>query len=151
MIVKIDITLPSLAKGVLSLQYESYQVEADIIGYDELPPLKDDVISLQNSGERFFGFYEKDQLCGAVSFKFEKKIVDIHRLMVHPRHFRKGISKALLYHLEEEFKGMEAILVSTGSKNTPAILLYKNAGFKEVGEKEITEGLRITTFKKILK
>ncbi|OIU71979.1 GNAT family N-acetyltransferase [Rossellomorea aquimaris] len=151
MIFKIDITLHSLANEVLALQYESYQVEADIIGYGELPPLKDDVISLQNSGERFFGFYEKDQLCGAVSFKLEKNIVDIHRLMVHPRHFRKGISKALLHHLEGEFKGMDAIVVSTGTKNRPAIHLYKNAGFKEVEEQEITEGLRITTFKKMLK
>jgi GNAT superfamily N-acetyltransferase len=151
MIVRIDITLPSLANEVLAVQYESYQIEAEIIGYAALPPLKDNVISLQNSGEIFFGFYEKDQLCGAVSYKCEKCIVDIHRMMVHPRHFRKGISKALLNHLEQECKGMEAMVVSTGSENIPATLLYKNAGFKEVAEKEITEGLRITTFKKMLK
>jgi GNAT superfamily N-acetyltransferase len=151
MIVKIDITLPSLAKEVLTLQYESYQVEAGIIGYEELPPLRDNVRSLQNCDEIFFGFYKKDQLCGAVSYKFEKSIVDIHRMMVHPRHFRKGISKSLLNHLEQECKGMGAMVVSTGSKNTPAIQLYKNAGFKQIAEKEITEGLQITTFKKMLK
>lgn len=151
MIVKIDITIPSLAKEVLDLQYESYQIEADIIGYGELPPLKDNVNSLKKCGEVFFGFYENNQLCGAASFKCEENIVDIHRMMVHPSHFRKGISKALLNHLEEECKGLDAMVVSTGTKNRPAIHLYKNAGFKEVAEKEITEGLRITTFKKRLK
>ena len=44
---KIDITNPKLAKDVLNIQIPSYKVEAEIIDFYEIPPLKDRVDTLQ--------------------------------------------------------------------------------------------------------
>lgn len=148
MIKKIDITNPKLAEEVLNIQRLSYKVEAEIIDFYELPPLKDTVEMLQHCGENFFGYYIDDELCGVISIKAEKGIIDIHRLMVHPKHFRKGIAKRLLEFIESSKEGFETLIVSTGSKNKPAVTFYLKNGFSKSGETRVTERLSLTTFKK---
>jgi ribosomal protein S18 acetylase RimI-like enzyme len=150
MIKRIDIGNESIVKEVLHLQYLSYRIEAQLIGFDELPPLKDTSVSLQQSGETFYGYYEKDVLWGVISYKIDDCVVDIHRLMVHPNQFRKRVAEKLLTFLEMQGKGKGSMIVSTGSKNTPALNLYKKFGFEVIDEKELTEGLWITTFRKEL-
>lgn len=100
----IDISIRDEAKDVLNIQIPSYKVEAKIIGYDEIPPLKDTVKTLQECEEIFFGYYEDKELCGAVSVKVDDKVVDIHRLIVHPTHFRKGIAQKLLNFVTRNFE-----------------------------------------------
>ncbi|GIO23834.1 GNAT family N-acetyltransferase [Oceanobacillus sp. J11TS1] len=148
MIKKIDITNPEFAREVLNIQIPSYKIEAKIIGFHDLPPLKDSVETLQQCGESFFGYYFKDELCGVISLKAENGILDIHRLIVHPKHFRKGIAKKLLDFIESNKKGCTTITVSTGTKNEPAIAFYLKNGFSITEEIEITEGLSLTSFKK---
>lgn len=150
MIKKIDITNPGIAKEVLNIQLASYKVEAEIIGFYDLPPLKDTVETLQQCMETFFGFYINEELCGVISVKKEKGVIDIHRLMVHPNHFRKGIAKKLLDFIESDHDGFETMIVSTGTKNTPAVTFYLKNGFSILEETRITEHLSITSFKKEL-
>ena len=92
MIKIIDISDSKNAEDVINIQIPSYKVEAEIIGYYDIPPLKDTIDTLQQSGETFFGYYENEELCGAISIKVEDD-VDIHRLIAHPNHFRKGIAQ----------------------------------------------------------
>lgn len=148
MIKRIDITDPEKAKEVLNIQILSYKVEAEIINFYDIPPLKDTVQSLQQSGETFFGYYLKKELCGVISIKAYDRIIDIHRLMVHPDHFRKGIAKMLLKFIEDNKEKFETIIVSTGSKNAPAVDFYLKMGFSKTGEKTVSEGLSLTSFKK---
>lgn len=148
MIKKIDITNLKLAEEVLNIQIPSYKVEAEIIDFYDIPPLKDTVYTLQQCGETFFGYYVKEELCGVISIKVENGIIDIHRLMVHPKHFKKGIAKILLDFIENDNKGLETIIVSTGSKNTPAVTFYLKNGFSKTEEISITERLSLTSFKK---
>jgi ribosomal protein S18 acetylase RimI-like enzyme len=150
MILRIDITQEADALKVLQLQYQSYRIEAEMIGFDELPPLMETLADLQQSRETFYGYYEQNELYGVISYKHHQGIADIHRLMVHPDHFRKGIAKKLLNNLEMIEKGVESLVVSTGSDNTPAIDLYKKSGFEVINEKVITQGLRLRFFKKEL-
>ncbi|WP_157059235.1 GNAT family N-acetyltransferase [Viridibacillus arvi] len=42
--------------------------------------------------------------------------MDIHRLIVHPKYFRKGIAKMLLDFIECNIEGIKTIIVTTGSK-----------------------------------
>lgn len=147
MIKEINIRNRKNAEQVLAIQLPSYQVEADIIGCDEIPPLKDTADSLQQCGETFFGFYIKEELCGAISIKVENDEVDIHRLIVHPSHFRKGIAQELLHFLESNYK-VKTIKVATGSKNTPAVHFYKKNGFKDIKSITVHEQLSITFFEK---
>ncbi|HLR75537.1 MAG TPA: GNAT family N-acetyltransferase [Virgibacillus sp.] len=148
MIKKIDITNSEVAKEVLNIQIPSYNVEAKIIDCYDIPPLKDTVESLQQCGETFFGYYLNKELCGVISIKAGDRIIDIHRLMVHPKHFRKGIAKKLLSFIEVELENIEAIIVSTGTKNTPAVAFYLKNGFLKTEETRITECLSLTSFKK---
>ncbi len=148
MIKKIDITNPKLAKEVLSLQLPSYEVEAKLIDCYDIPPLKDTVSTLQQCGENFYGCYVDGELGGVISIKVEVGLIDIHRLMVHPKHFKKGIAKRLLDFIESTGEGIETLIVSTGSKNVPAINFYEKSGFMKMAEVKVMEGLSITSFEK---
>ncbi len=149
MIKKIDITNRKNAESVLTIQIPAYEMEAKIIGSYEIPPLKDTVDTLQQCGETFFGYYLNEELCGAISIKLEDDKVDIHRLIVHPNHFRKGIAQTLLNFLEKN-SNVKAVKVATGSKNTPAVNFYKKNGFQNIKEVTINEQLSITFFEKKL-
>jgi len=148
LIKKIDSTNPKSAQEVLHIQIPSYKIEADIIGFDDIPPLKDTVDTLQQCGETFFGYYVNEELCGVISIKTEKDIIDIHRLMVHPKHFRKGIAKLLLDFIERKKGNYKTIIVSTGTKNEPAVAFYVKNGFSKTKETNVTEQLSLTYFKK---
>ena len=148
MIKKIDITNHKFAKEVFNIQIPSYKVEAEIIGCHDIPPLRDTVESLQQCGETFFGYYLNGELCGVISIKTANCVIDIHRLMVHPKHFRKGIAKNLLDFVESDKEKSETIIVSTGSENSPAVDFYLKNGFSKTGDKRVTERLSLTFFKK---
>lgn len=148
MIKQIDITNPKVAEEVLNVQIPSYTVEAELIDFYEIPPLKETVDTLQQCGETFFGYYLNEELCGAISIKMDHLVLDIHRLIVHPKHFRKGIAKKLLEFIERNYDGVESIIVSTGAKNTPAITLYEKNGFSKIGKIRINEQLTLYSFKK---
>ncbi|WP_040983397.1 GNAT family N-acetyltransferase [Oceanobacillus jeddahense] len=148
MIKKMDITNPKISKEVLNIQILSYKVEAEIIDFYDIPPLQDTVKSLQQCGEIFFGYYLDGELSGVISIKVDKELMDIHRLMVHPKHFRKGIARKLLNFLQDKMESIEAITVSTGTKNTPAVAFYLRNGFSKIEEIKVTECLSLTSFKK---
>lgn len=151
MIKIIDISNRKNAADVLNIQIPSYKVEAEIIGSYEIPPLKDTVHTLQHCGETFFGYYENEILCGVISIKVDDDDdeVDIHRLIVHPNHFRKGIAQLLLNFIETKFE-VETIKVATGSKNTPAVRFYQKNGFQNIKELIVNEQLSLTFFEKKL-
>ena len=148
MIKKIDIRNPKLSEEVLSVQIPSYKVEAQLIDFYDIPPLMDSVSALQRCVETFYGCYLDGELSGVISIKAEEGLIDIHRLMVHPQHFRKGIAKRLLDFIESVGEGDVTIIVSTGSRNGPAISFYEKNGFIKTGETKVMEGFSITSFKK---
>lgn len=101
MIGALDISDEREALRVLEVQRISYAVEARLIGSWDIPPLKDTVRSLRRCGETFCGYLVKGRLAGVLSYKAETAVLDIHRLVVHPDHFRKGIARSLFEHVEE--------------------------------------------------
>lgn len=149
MIKEINIKDRKAAEQVLSVQLPAYKIEAEIIGYPDLPPLKDTVNTLQITGETFFGYFTGKKLCGVISFKQEKGVLDIHRLIVHPEYFRMGIAQELLNYIERR-PMIEKMVVTTGSKNTPAVAFYRKSGFREVEKIRINDSLTITAFEKLL-
>ncbi|GAE31629.1 GNAT family N-acetyltransferase [Alkalihalobacillus hemicellulosilyticus] len=149
MIKIIDINNSKYAEDVLNVQILSYRVEAEIIGSYEIPPLKDTVYTLQHCDETFFGYYENKELCGAISLKVVDDEIDIHRLIVHPNHFRKGIAQLLLNFIESKYE-VKKIKVATGSKNSPAVRFYKKNGFQDIKEIMVNEQISLTFFEKKL-
>lgn len=143
---EINLSDSTSAAEVHDLQRKAYRIEAELIGTEEIPPLKETLEQLQNSGETFIGCYIGDRLAVAVSFKKEGEVLDIHRVMVHPDFFRRGIAGRLMDHLEQ--RKYTGIIVSTGAANTPAVKLYEKLGFERQTDTVVGDGLVIANFKK---
>lgn len=146
MIQQLDITHPEIAEEVWQLQRSAYLVEAQIVDYNDIPPLKETVSNLQLSNEIFFGYRIDQRLCGVISYKTEAGTLDIHRLFVHPNDFRKGIAQKLIDYIIAHERNFHTIIVSTGSKNMPAVQFYIKNGFKQKGIIKITDNFSITSF-----
>ncbi|MFI6678647.1 GNAT family N-acetyltransferase [Kribbella sp. NPDC050470] len=146
MIRPLDLGDRALAERVLAIQHAAYAVEAELIGFDGIPPLQEDLDGLMSSTEHWLGRYDGDVLVGAVAYEFpDQDTVDITRLIVDPAHARRGHGRALLDHLDQ-LEPRPVSIVSTGTANTPAVNLYKSRGYHETVRVEIAPGVTVTQF-----
>lgn len=146
----LEITHRVVAEQVLRIQHASYRLEADLIGFDALPPMLETWQDLAGSGETFFGAFIGKNLAGVISYRLENAVLDIHRVMVHLDFFRRGIAKTLVGFVEAREHGVRRVIVSTGKRNEPAVSLYLKLGFRAVGDLEVVPGLWVTRFEKLL-
>jgi ribosomal protein S18 acetylase RimI-like enzyme len=149
MIKKLDNKNKEIATEILNIQISSYLVEAKIIDYYNLPPLKDTTDSLQECEETFFAYYLEEKICGIISFKRDETEIDLHRLIVSPEYFRKGVAQKLLDFVET-IEGIKSMRTTTGAKNTPAVNFYLKNGFFKLQEVRIDEHLTLSSFRKHL-
>ena len=142
--VLLDLADETIARSVLALQREAYAVEAELIAADGIPQLTETLGELRAAGLDWLGTFDETGLTGAISWKvLDDGTIDIHRLVVAPRAFRRGTATALLDALDARFPGRHA-LVSTGRDNGPARELYRKRGFTVVREREVIPGLWVT-------
>ncbi|MET8508735.1 GNAT family N-acetyltransferase [Streptomyces sp. NPDC004787] len=126
------------------LQPTSYAVEAQLIGFDGLPPLHESLEQLRACNESFLGVRDESILVGAVAWsRLPNGALDICRLVVHPVAHRRGVATMLLDALDS-IEPAELAIVSTGTANLPAITLYRRRGFVPVGERQVAPGVTIT-------
>ncbi|OHX51328.1 alanine acetyltransferase [Planococcus salinarum] len=147
MIQELDHRSESTAKAIQKIQHPAYLVEAEMMGFQGIPQLKESILELRNSDEVFLGYMEKDRLLGFLSYKKESETIDIHRLVVDPGHFREGIGSRLLVFLLTKYQGLN-FTVSTGKANVPAKKLYESHGFIEMEDFEVAPGIFCTALKK---
>jgi ribosomal protein S18 acetylase RimI-like enzyme len=138
----LDLDDDPTAAALVALQRAAYRVEADVLGLDDLPPLRETVAQLRASRETFLGAFEADALVGAVSFKRRGGSIDIHRLVVRPDRFRHGIGTALLDALDA-IEAPARTFVAAAALNTAAVRLYERCGFRPVTERTVAGGVRI--------
>lgn len=150
MIEKLDLKDIETARRVLELQISSYKIEAEIIGFKEIPPLKDTIDSLSLCDEIFYGYHINDILAGIISFKIIDNVLDIHRVAIHPAFFRMGIAGKLINFIEGLESNINKVVVCTGKENLPAVNLYLKNGYKKKKHIEISNGIYLTEFEKIL-
>ena len=148
MIKEIEIDLAEMATKVWELQMLSYQVEADIIGVQDLPPLLERAQDIQQSEEIFYGYYQNKDLAGVISIDWNERVIHITRLMIHPDYFRKGIATQLLTFVSSLNQQTRMIKVSTALNNEPAVSAYLKQGFKQKTKTYMPEGLWIVSFEK---
>ena len=108
----------------------AYQIEANLIGVKDFPPLSRSTKDIQNSTTQFYGFKEGTSLAAVVEFTLHNETIEIDSFTVSPNYFRKGIANKLLGYVLSQFDFTQAI-VETAAANTPAINLYKKHGFVE--------------------
>lgn len=149
MIKKLDLLDHSICQKILDLQKLSYQVEADLIGFDDIPTLKDSIISIAKSYETFYGYFTDQSLVGIISYEVNHDCGDICRLAVHPSYFKKGIAQNLLQHIETLNPLIKQWIVTTGKDNRTAVNFYIKQGFKKVKDFQVNEKLWMSEFQKI--
>ncbi|HZC99429.1 MAG TPA: GNAT family N-acetyltransferase [Actinomycetes bacterium] len=144
-VVLLDATDRAVAAELVALQRASYAVEAELIGFDGIPGLRESVEELMATGLVWLGVREGGRLAGALAYAHLAGSIDVDRLVVAPWAFRHGHGRALVTALiEREPAGR--FLVSTGSRNQPARRLYESLGFRVVGEREIAPGILVTRY-----
>jgi ribosomal protein S18 acetylase RimI-like enzyme len=149
-VVTLDLSDGAVASALLALQRQAYAIEAQLIGSADIPPLRETLDELRGCGETFLGAFADGRLVGAVSWRLVGDTLDIHRLVVDPVCFRRGIGRTLVgAALAAEPSAAHAI-VQTGADNEPARALYHDFGFERVDELEVAPGLRVTRFGKRL-
>jgi ribosomal protein S18 acetylase RimI-like enzyme len=125
---------------VLAVQHASYAIEAELIGYPELPPAHETLAALQACGEELWLCEEDGELLGAVGLEHSDDELLIARLFVAPPAFRRGVGTALVLHALGHARGRR-VRVGTAAANLPALALYERLGFRRVGGREPAPGV----------
>ncbi|WP_054957395.1 GNAT family N-acetyltransferase [Paenibacillus dakarensis] len=147
MICSLSLDVRDTVQQIWALQHMAYPIEAQLIGLKELPPLMDTFETISTCGETFYGEISEDgELVGVIAVEPEENQVTISRMMVHPGHFRKGVAANLIQYVLETHSSSRLFIVSTGTKNVPAVTLYKKFGFKPVEAYEVAPGTELTEF-----
>lgn len=136
------------AAKILKVQIPAYKIEAQYLENNSIPRLYDTITDIQNCNEVFYGYFIDDTLAGFISFQYVDTVVDIHRLVVSPVFFHRGIATALLEHLFQLHEETTNYIVRTGKKNAPAISLYKKHNFIETKEIPLPDGLVLVQLRK---
>ena len=147
----LDIADATVAADVLDVQRRAYRIEADLIGSDSIPPLRETVDGLRGCGETFLGAFDGGQIAGFVSWKFDGETIDIHRLAVDPAFLRRGIGTTLVRAALAAEPGARRWIVQTGALNEPAKTLYAREGFDAVAERTVGDGVRVTLFEHVVR
>ena len=144
--VVLDLTDAVRAREVLALQRAAYAVEAELIGFDGIPPLRESLDELMAAPERWLGLLDELGVAAAVAYeRLDAAEVEISRLVVAPRAFRRGYGRALVAAVLER-EPADRYRVSTGTANAPAVALYTSMGFVPTGERSVAPGVTVTGF-----
>ena len=140
-----------MAASTVEVQRAAYRVEADLIGFDGIPPLHETAGDVEALDLVLLGAHDDGRLVGLVGYRRDGDTVDIDRLAVHPDHHRKGIGAALLRQVHLIEATATAFEVSTGEANLPAVALYERLGYRSTGTAEIAPGTRVRRLRRHLR
>jgi ribosomal protein S18 acetylase RimI-like enzyme len=118
---------------VLAVQHAAYAIEAELIGYPDLPPLHETLAALQATDEELWLCEEGDALVGVFGLEHGEDEMVIARLFVTPACFRRGVGSALVAKALAQAGGRR-VRVGTGARNVPALALYERFGFRRLDE-----------------
>lgn len=141
----IDHTARGTAARIVAIQRTAYAIEAELIGFDGIPPLHEsveDVVALQ--GLQWRAAFEGETIIGIIAWSIDGDAIEIDRLAVDPSWSLRGHGRRLVRSVPDA----AVVYVSTGSLNQPAIALYESEGFAQIGTIEIEPGVFITKLRR---
>ena len=136
---------------ILDLQYLAYQSEARLFDNEDIPPLKQTLIDVENEYQRGIILKALDEdktIIGSVRAFCDNGTVYIGKLMVHPSKQGQGIGTQLLLEIEKHYPGQRYELF-TSTRSEKNIALYKKLGYTIFDEKQVTEELRFVYMEKV--
>ncbi|MFC9817067.1 GNAT family N-acetyltransferase [Streptomyces virginiae] len=144
----LDLSDDATADAVHRIGRAAYSVEAEIIGFDGIPALRESLPEMRAQALRWVGAAsEGGELAGFLAWEEEPDgDIGIDRLCVDPAFFRRGVASLLLRHaLAELFPG-RPVRVTTGAANAPAVRLYEALGFTRGADFSPAPGLVMASF-----
>ncbi|MFC9583187.1 GNAT family N-acetyltransferase [Streptomyces yangpuensis] len=146
----LDLSDDATAAAVHRIGRAAYTVEAELIGFDGIPALRESLAEMRAQALHWVGAVAEDgELAGFLAWEEEPNDgtgIGIDRLCVAPAFFRRGIASLLLRHaLAELFPG-RPVQVTTGAANTPAVRLYEALGFARGPDFSPAPGLVMASF-----
>ena len=143
----IDPTEESVATRIVAIQRAAYAVEAELMGFDGIPPLHELVIEVQAREDLIWlAAFTNDTIVGIVAWFDHGDSVEIDRLVVDPDWSRHGYGRQLVRAVPQA----PVIDVSTGSLNYPAVTLYESEGYVLVSTTEVAPGVFTSQFQRHL-
>ncbi|MFD8950673.1 GNAT family N-acetyltransferase [Streptomyces xanthophaeus] len=136
------------AEAVHRIGLAAYAVEAQLIGFDGIPALRESLAELRARPLRWLGAVSATGgIAGFLAWEEAANgVVHLDRLCVSPAWFRRGVASALLDHaLTGTFPG-RTVAVTTGAANLPAVTLYEGRGFVRGADFSPAPGLRMASF-----
>jgi ribosomal protein S18 acetylase RimI-like enzyme len=129
----VDHRVEAIARRIHAVQLLAYREEARLLGATCFPPLERSVGDLRASSEEFLCAYWAEQLVAALGTCPDTEVhgVNIASLVVHPDFQRRGLGRRLLSETVTRHAAV-AITIQTGTRNTPALTLYGQFGFREI-------------------
>ncbi|MCC9624843.1 GNAT family N-acetyltransferase [Thalassospira sp. MA62] len=134
-----------LAQQMLEIQRNAYAVEAELLGFDEIPARYETIDVIQNLPGTSYGLFIEERLIGFVTVEASEKTVEITKLCIDPTYFRAKLATTLLEHVLSIHKG-KLIYVHTGKHNGPAKHLYTKLGFVRSAEFEPEAGVTLIRY-----
>lgn len=86
--------------------------------------------SLKSNSTQFYGFFENDKIVCIASVLISIDDINLLQIATQENYKRKGYAKKLLSFLLKIKKETQTFSLEVKSKNTPAIALYEDLGFK---------------------
>lgn len=148
-VVVVDLDDDAQLRALQTLNRQAYRVEADLIGFERIPGLVESLDELRACGEEFHAWVEDGRPLAAISFRRQGGLLDIHRLVVDPEAFRRGLGRRLLRHVLA-LPGLSEAVVGTAAANLPACRLYESEGFALSERFSVPPGLALVRFSKVL-
>lgn len=127
---KLDHTNEQISERIRKVFFDSYSVEATLIGVTEFPPLKRTASDIRSAESSFFACTDKNFLAAVTEIEnASSHLPNIAGFAVHPEYFRRGVGSFLLSNILGGL-GNSSVSVSTASANVPATSLYEKHGFQ---------------------
>lgn len=133
------------AQQMLEIQRDAYAVEAELLGFDEIPARYETIEVIQNLPGTSYGLYNDERLIGFVTIEASDKTVEITKLCIDPTYFRARLATTLLEHVLSIHED-KLVYVHTGKHNGPAKRLYTKLGFEPSAEFEPEPGVTLIRY-----
>ncbi|MEU3064383.1 GNAT family N-acetyltransferase [Streptomyces subrutilus] len=149
----LDLADAATAAAVHRIGRAAYGVEAELIGFDGIPALRESLAELRARPLHWLGAMSAEgALAGFLAWAREPDgpvrggPVRVDRLCVDPARFRRGVASLLLEHALAGVFADRPVVVATGAANAPALRLYERLGFVRGADFSPVPGLRMASF-----
>ena len=135
---------------ILKLQKEAYIQEATIYNDFNIPPLTQDIYSLNLEWQKgmVIKAEKNGQIIGSVRAEMVDNICKIGKLIVKPDLQNQGIGKKLMTEIERLFNTCSTYELFTGDKSEKNLTLYRKLGYKDCKTEQIDNNLKLVYLRK---